>query len=138
MDGIRLLLALIYSALTPVAALAFALGMSAQGRGLRPFRRPWLLSTLLGVQATLLILALGVLASADRRRTGDSCFDSQTIELLWLTFFLACFAGGAAIAGASLSGIPAGAKRLGVWIVALALPFAIAYGVAPEAFCGWN
>jgi hypothetical protein len=50
LDGVRLFLALIYSALTPAAALAFALGMSAQGRGLRPFKRPWLLSTLLGVQ----------------------------------------------------------------------------------------
>jgi hypothetical protein len=113
LDGVRLFLALIYSALTPVAALAFALGMSAQGRGLRPFKRPWLLSTLLGVQTVSLIFALVVLASADRRPTGDNCFDSQTIELLWLIFFLACFAGGAAIAGASLTGIPAGAKRLG-------------------------
>ncbi len=141
MDKPSLLVPLVAPVITVVAASVSWLLLAFSPRVRATLELPWLLWALLVAQLFCAVMAWLVIRNAPHSAGNPGCITSESsaMSLAWILLLAAIGIGGVAIMKALFAEErPAALERLGLWSLALAGPYAIAFVIVPEAFCGWN
>lgn len=124
-------------ALAVVAAGAFGLLTAAAPGVWTGLTRRWIFWALVVVQLVLPLVIRLLIQSAARSPLEPNCIrGNDTLALASLLLWAACATGGVAL----VTGLASrdSLQRAVLWVLALAVPYGIMFGLLPEWFCGWN